>query len=138
MPVRIFPCQWTSRLICCDYQGITLSDFLFTFARTDLLIPTHLLYVEWKVNSTKVVISLKLLLVTVDVGSTYCTHRIKHHNCALKMSECLIHQTRALLHCSKGNAHSQVNTEFFQPRDAAETLNQKVVLTKRLLQISTQ
>lgn len=83
------------------------------FSRTNLLIPTHLLYVEWKVNSTKVLISLKLLLVTVDVGSTYCTHRIKHHSSALKMSECLIHQTRALLHCSKGNAYSQVHTEFF-------------------------
>lgn len=112
MPVRIFPCQWTSRLIRCDYQGITLSAFLFTFARTDLLIPTHLLYVEWKVNSTEVVISLKLLLITVDLSSTYCTHRIKHQT-ALKMTGCLIHQTRALLHCSKGNAHSHVHTKFF-------------------------
>lgn len=73
MPVRIFSCQWAAILTYYDYQIISLSDFLFTLVRTDLLIPTHLLYVEWQVNSTKVIISLKLLLVTVDVDSAHCT-----------------------------------------------------------------
>lgn len=67
-------------------------------------------------NSTEVVISLKLLLVTVDMDYTYCTHRIKHHSYALKMSECLIHQTRALLHFTKGDAYSEVHTEIFSQK----------------------
>lgn len=67
-------------------------------------------------NSTKVVIMLKLLLITVDIDYTYCTHRMKRHSCTLKMSECLIHQTRALLNFTTGDVFSEVHTDIFSQK----------------------
>lgn len=67
-------------------------------------------------NKSEVVISLELLLITVDMDYTYCTHRMKHHSCTLKMSECLYHQTRALLNVTKGDVFSEVHAEIFSQK----------------------